>query len=414
MMERWELPKGWEWRRLGDICKTTSGGTPKRNVAGYYGGTIPWLKSGELDDGLILRTEETITEKGLNESNAKIFPKGTLLIALYGATVGKLGILGIDAATNQAICAIFPSYNVENTFLFWFLRAIRQKLLKSSFGGAQPNISQEIIRNLEVPIPYPNDPDRSLAEQRRIVARLELLLGETRAMREDIQAMRRDLAQVMESALAEVFPNPNEEMPKGWGWKRLGDIAPEDSQQIFPTDYPGHLFNYWGLDAIEKGQIDEPAPNFVAGSSIQSTCIKFTSEHVLYCKLRPYLNKVIVPSSEGIGSTEWVPLRPNPEIIERKFLAFALRTPQFVQYATSNVAGARMPRMSKRALEETKIPIPYPDNLTRSLAEQRRIVAYLEHIAEEIRAMDDVLAQDLRDAEALEQSILAAAFRGEV
>lgn len=205
MMERWELPKGWEWRRLGDICKTTSGGTPKRNVAGYYGGTIPWLKSGELDDGLILRTEETITEKGLNESNAKIFSKGTLLIALYGATVGKLGILGIDAATNQAICAIFPSHNVENTFLFWFLRAIRQKLLKSSFGGAQPNISQEIIRNLEVPIPYPDDPARSLAEQRRIVAYLEHIAEEIRAMDDVLAQDLRDVEALEQSILAAAF-----------------------------------------------------------------------------------------------------------------------------------------------------------------------------------------------------------------
>jgi type I restriction enzyme S subunit len=200
-----ELPKGWEWRRLGDICKTTSGGTPKRNVAGYYGGTIPWLKSGELDDGLILRTEETITEKGLNESNAKIFPKGTLLIALYGATVGKLGILGIDAATNQAICAIFPSHNVENTFLFWFLRAIRQKLLKSSFGGAQPNISQEIIRNLEVPIPYPDDPACSLAEQRRIVAYLEHIAEEIRAMDDLLAQDLRDIEVLEQSILAAAF-----------------------------------------------------------------------------------------------------------------------------------------------------------------------------------------------------------------
>jgi type I restriction enzyme S subunit len=229
-------------------------------------------------------------------------------------------------------------------------------------------------------------------------------------MREDIQAIHRDLAQVMDSVLAEVFPNPNGKMPRGWGWRRLGDIAPEDSQQIFPTDYPGHLFNYWGLDATEKGQIDEPAPNFVAGSSIKSACIKFTSEHVLYCKLRPYLNKVIVPSLEGIGSTEWVPLRPDPEIIERKFLAFALRTPQFVQYATSNVAGARMPRMSKRALEETKIPIPYLDDPARSLAEQRRIVARLELLLGETRAMREDIQAIHRDLAQVMDSVLAEVF----
>jgi type I restriction enzyme S subunit len=207
------------------------------------------------------------------------------------------------------------------------------------------------------------------------------------------------------------------ELPKGWGWKRLEDIAPEESRQILPTDYPEQLFNYWGLDAIEKGQIDEPVPNIVSGSSIQSTCVKFTSEHILYCKLRPYLNKVIVPSVEGIGSTEWVPLKPNPEIIERKYLAFVLRSPQFVQYATSNVAGARMPRMSKRALGETKIPIPYPDDPARSLAEQRRIAARLETLLSEARALRAEVQSMRRDLAQVMESALAEAFpapQGEV
>jgi len=400
--------------KLAEICEFVSGGTPSRNVAEYFTGDIPWITGADIIDDRVQSPRYYITEKAVQESATNIVPAGNILLVTRTG-VGKVAITEQDICISQDFTGlIIDSKKINKKYLYHYLRSQKDYFLSNQRGATIKGITRNVVENLEVPIPYPDDPARSLAEQRRIVARLELLLGETRAMREDIQVMRRDLAQVMESVLAEVFPNPNEEMPKGWGWKRLGDIAPEDSQQIFPTDYPGHLFNYWGLDAIEKGQIDEPAPNFVTGSSIQSTCIKFTSEHVLYCKLRPYLNKVIVPSSEGIGSTEWVPLRPNPEIIERKFLAFALRTPQFVQYATSNVAGARMPRMSKRALEETKIPIPYPDDPARSLAEQRRIVAYLEHIAEEIRAMDDVLAQDLRDAEALEQSILAAAFRGEV
>ena len=94
--------------RLGDICRTASGGTPSRTNAGYYGGVIPWVKSGELPDGIVSSIEETITEVGLKNSSAKVFPKGTVLLALYGATVGKVGILPCDAATNQAVCAIFP------------------------------------------------------------------------------------------------------------------------------------------------------------------------------------------------------------------------------------------------------------------------------------------------------------------
>src|SRR6266849_5947772 len=96
----------WAATRIGDECETASGCTPPRNVTHYFGGDIPWVKSGELNDGHISTTEETLTQLGLNESAAKIFPSGTLLIALYGATVGRLGMLRMAAATNQAVCAI--------------------------------------------------------------------------------------------------------------------------------------------------------------------------------------------------------------------------------------------------------------------------------------------------------------------
>src|SRR5512137_641696 len=101
--ERDELPEDWKWVRIADVCGTTSGGTPSRQKAEYFGGAIPWVKSGELEDGLICETDESITREGLANSSAKIFSAGTPLVALYGATVGRTGLLGIDAATNQAV-----------------------------------------------------------------------------------------------------------------------------------------------------------------------------------------------------------------------------------------------------------------------------------------------------------------------
>ena len=109
------LPEGWAWVKLGDAFHTTSGGTPSRTEAKYYNGNIPWVKSGELDKGIIIDTEEKITEEAIKNSSAKIFPKGTLLIALYGATIGKLAFLGVDAATNQNPFALLNRfrYSVE-------------------------------------------------------------------------------------------------------------------------------------------------------------------------------------------------------------------------------------------------------------------------------------------------------------
>ena len=105
------MREDWQEEELGKLFFTTSGGTPSRKNSGYYGGNIPWVKSGELDKGIIIDTEEKITEEALKQSSAKKFPPGTLLIALYGATIGKLSFLGVEAATNQAICGIFTNPN---------------------------------------------------------------------------------------------------------------------------------------------------------------------------------------------------------------------------------------------------------------------------------------------------------------
>lgn len=157
----------WITEELGNIAKTTSGGTPSKKHPEYYGGTIPWVRSGELDSGIILDTEIKITELGLQNSSAKMFPKGTLLIALYGATIGKLGFLGIDACTNQAVCAIFENDKVILKYLYYYLLLHRADLIEQGVGGAQPNISQTILKKLVVS--YPEDK----AEQEAIVSKIE-------------------------------------------------------------------------------------------------------------------------------------------------------------------------------------------------------------------------------------------------
>ncbi len=146
-------PKKWDVVVLEDYAFTTSGGTPDRNRPEYYNGTIPWVKSGELHTDLITITEEKITEIAINNSSAKIMPKGTIVIAMYGATAGEVSILGIDAATNQAICSIIPKVGLNTFYLVQLLKVINTYLLDRRIGGAQPNITQQIIRDLHIPLP---------------------------------------------------------------------------------------------------------------------------------------------------------------------------------------------------------------------------------------------------------------------
>ena len=126
-----KLPKDWKIKILGEICLTTSGGTPSRGNKSYYNGIIPWVKSGELNKGVIYDTDEKITEEAIKNSSAKIFPKGTLLIALYGATIGKLAFLGVDAATNQAVCGIYQNDSIDLKYIVDLLEIYCQLILKN-------------------------------------------------------------------------------------------------------------------------------------------------------------------------------------------------------------------------------------------------------------------------------------------
>lgn len=189
-----ELPATWAKAPIRDIADTSSGGTPSRMRAEYYGGSIPWVKSGELNDGFVRGSEETITQGGLSNSSAKIFPAGTVCIALYGATVGRVGVLSVDAATNQAVCGIQPKEGIDRKYLFYFLQSQRSNFVSQSQGGAQPNISQEIVRSTEVPI-------SPLAEQQRIIAEIEMQFSRLDAAAEALKRAQANLKRYRTSVL---------------------------------------------------------------------------------------------------------------------------------------------------------------------------------------------------------------------
>jgi type I restriction enzyme S subunit len=157
------LPSKWCWCRLGNIGSWGAGATPSRNNKEYYqNGTIPWLKTGDLNDGDIYSVPEYITEKALRETSVQLNPVGSILIAMYGATIGKVGVLQIPATTNQACCACSVFNGIDNRYLFFFLLSQKENFKILGGGGAQPNISKDKIINYLFPLP-PMD------EQLRIV-----------------------------------------------------------------------------------------------------------------------------------------------------------------------------------------------------------------------------------------------------
>lgn len=164
-----DIPETWIWIRVGDVGSWGSGATPPRTNPAYYGGSIPWLKTGDLNDGFIKEVPEFITELALEKTSVRLNPVGSVLMAMYGATIGKLGILEIPVTTNQACCACIPYAGMYNKYLFYYLMSMRQIYIGMAEGGAQPNISKEKIVNSILPLP-------PLEEQHRIVAKLEEIL----------------------------------------------------------------------------------------------------------------------------------------------------------------------------------------------------------------------------------------------
>jgi type I restriction enzyme S subunit len=190
------LKVNWTKTTLGEVAKWSSGGTPKRTNNDYYGGSIPWVKTGDLGDRVLNQSSEFITEEGLKNSSAKLFPKGSLGLAMYGATIGKVSIFGIEAACNQACAVAVPDYEkIHTDFLYYLLKNEKEAFIKKGKGGAQPNISQTIIKAHEIAIP-------SIEEQKRIADKLDSVLAKVEAAQTRLDKIPAILKRFRQSVLA--------------------------------------------------------------------------------------------------------------------------------------------------------------------------------------------------------------------
>ena len=149
-----EIPQRWTAAKIKDVAQTYSGGTPTSTNSEYYdGGNIPWINSGELNNPIITSTTNYITEEGLNNSSAKLYPQDTVLVALYGATAGKVSLLSFEACSNQAVCGVIPHNKIMTTYIRYYLSSLYEHFITLSSGSARDNISQDTIKNTILPIP---------------------------------------------------------------------------------------------------------------------------------------------------------------------------------------------------------------------------------------------------------------------
>lgn len=227
--------------KLGDIFEIGSGGTPSKKHPEYYGGDIPWVKTGDLKNIYLDHIEDTITEDGLNNSSAKMYEPGTVLLAMYGATIGATSILKIPACTNQACAAFKPNDKAVPEFLYFFLRSKKEVFTKDGVGGAQPNISASYLKRVEIELP-------DLAEQKEIVDILMKVSSIIAARNQQLTELD-NLIKVRFIELFGVYPIN----PMGWETGTIRDVVTDVRYGSSRPAVNGGKYPYLRMNNITYG-----------------------------------------------------------------------------------------------------------------------------------------------------------------
>ena len=331
------------YEALDSICKVAAGGTPSRSKTEYWeDGSIPWIKIGNIKSKYVSEADEYITESGLNNSSAKLFAKGTILYTIF-ATLGEVGILDMAACTNQAIAGISieKSKLMTTDYLYYYLKSKKAEVNQMGRGVAQNNINLSILRKFSIPV-------RDQNEQERIVE----TLNHIEAVIENKKTELANLDNLIKARFVEMFGNVviND---KHWPTEPMSKVAPTNSPKIKNNETVWLL----NLDMIESQSGKVIDKLIVSKDKINASTCAFDENNVLYSKLRPYLNKVVLPDQVGYCTTELVPLKPGEELT-REFLATLLRSDAFVSYINEKTAGAKMPRVSMNIFRQFECVIP--------------------------------------------------------
>lgn len=400
------LPKGWVETEASEVGTWGSGGTPKSTEATYYNGNIPWIRSGDLPDQEITKHEIQITEAGLNACAAKWVPTNSVLVALYGATIGKIGITTYPVTTNQAVAFCIPCEAINPRYLARYFLSIREKLISLGQGGAQPNISQIILKQQIVPLP-------PIAEQRRIVAKLDSLTARIARARAELERARKNAEHIRIASLGKAFHWNETDLLPGWTRKKIGEIGDVQlGRQRSPKDHIGpHMRPYvrsanitwdgWDLSDVKE--------------------MNFSPAEFETFKLQP--GDVLLNEGSGSPSEVGKPAIWNDEIKNACFQNTVLRvrsdafSPELLRYVLlflartgafiKNTQGVNIIHIGKAGLSRTYIPVP-------PITEQPKILKKIQAGFDAANRLQHEADRCLALVNRLEASLLAKAFRGEL
>lgn len=403
------LPEGWVEARLGDIVTWGSGGTPSRKVRSYYNGNIPWVKTGDLGEKFIEKTAERISQEAIDNSNAKIFSKGSVILAMYGATIGKVSILKYEAATNQACAVASLNVFVASLFLYYLLKSDKNAFIAKGKGGAQPNISQTIIKLHLIKLP-------PIAEQEEIAQRVDRAIGHVDELKSRLETLLTTLKTFRQSVLNAAVTG---KLTENWREETTLDSWAQSilSNYIYKPTYGS------SQKSQKSGKIPVIRMGNIQNGVIDWDNLVYTSDDEEIKKYSLEFGDVLfnrTNSPELVGKTAIYKGEQKAiyagYLIKIKCLSNLL--PDYLNYSlNSSYAKDYCQKVKSDGVNQSNINAQKLKNYTLlipPLAEQEEIVKRVEAYFALADQIEKQVQSALDKVNLLTQSILAKAFRGEL
>jgi type I restriction enzyme, S subunit len=415
-----QIPAHWqEWKISRAFDLISSGTTPEAGTDKYYlNGSTNWVNTGDLNDSILNSCAKTVTDKALQDySTLKVYPAGTILIAMYGATIGKTSLLNIEACTNQACCALSNSSVLENKFAFYWFLASKEHIVRMGYGGGQPNISQNTIRNLKIIVPPLDEQRAAVTYLDRKTAQLDTLLSQKQALLQNLHQQRQAL---INEAVTQGLNPAAPRKPSGVAW--LGDVpAHWEIRKIT------RAFSKIGSGTTPEAGLDKYYQNGTINwvntgdlnDGILESCQKKVTELALqdYSALKVYPAGTILVAMYGatIGKTSLMQfeactnqaccaLTTGPVLNEKFALYwFLANKPHIISLGY----GGGQPNISQDTIRQLRIQTP-------PMEEQETIVAYLDSKTDQINEATATIYKQIQTLKAYRQSLISEVVTGKV
>ena len=390
-------PHGWGEARLDEVAEVVTVTTPATTRPDFYGGEIPFVRPPDLDASDPI-TDASIRITAAGAEGSRVLPAGAVLVCCIGS-LGKVGFAGVPVATNQQINAlVFDRRNVEPRYGYHFCRTLKPLLEHMAPATTVAIVNKTKFSQLRIPLPHPDDPKRSLTEQKRIAA----VLDKADAIRRRRQKAARLADQLIPCLFYDMFGSPTANSRK-WPRRPLGEITLIDAPMVDPRLDEYCDLRHYGADRIDRDTGRLLPAKTAREDGLISGKFLFDDRYVLYSKIRPNLRKVALGEQQALCSADVYPVRPRADILTREFLWALLLTPEFTEFAIKQSGRANIPKINREQFARYDCVVP-------PLPMQEQFSSRSKHVL----TLTSEQANNEHEADNLFNSLVQRAFRGEL